>query len=81
MRLFQRLGFRAGSDEMYMHISGLASRLSWVTVMVLLLGWSIHDFVVSSVLPLQFTILLAGLVVYWGVYAFVQHGLTGGHEE
>jgi hypothetical protein len=81
MRLMERLGFRAGSDEMYMHISGLAARLSWLTLVVLLLGWSIHDVVLSPVLPGQFTVLLVGLMVYWAVYLYVQHSLTDSHEE
>ncbi|MGI5837653.1 MAG: hypothetical protein ACOX87_14340, partial [Chloroflexota bacterium] len=61
MRLLRRLGFRAGADEMYMHISGLAVRLSWLTAIVLLLGWSIYDFALTPVLPAQFTVLLVAL--------------------
>ena len=43
MGFLARLGFRAGSDEMYLHISGLAVRLSWLVLIVLLLGWSVYD--------------------------------------
>ncbi|GEM_PF-3090286 len=81
MRLFTRLGFRAGADEMYMHISGLAVRLSWLTAMVLLLGWSIHDVVLMPVLPAQFIVLLMAIIVYWAVYLYVQRNLTGSREE
>ena len=81
MRLLARLGLRAGSDEMYMHISGLAVRLSWLTLIVLLLGWSVYDFLRAAVLPGQFLVLSTGLVIYWAVYLYVQHSLTGIHEE
>jgi hypothetical protein len=81
MRYPERLGFHAGSDEMYMHISGLAVRLSWLTLVVLLLGWSVYDALRFAVLPVQFLVLAAGELVYWVVYAYVQRNLTRSHEK
>ncbi|HEX2923814.1 MAG TPA: hypothetical protein VHS28_07295 [Chloroflexota bacterium] len=81
MTVMRRLGFRIGSDEMYLHISGLAARLSWATLVVVLLGWSIYDGVRLHILPAQFVVLGLGLIVYWTVYLLVLRDLTGSHEE
>jgi hypothetical protein len=79
MRFLQWLGFRA-SDEMDVHISGMAMRLSWAALQVLLLGWSFYDVLKEPVLPGQFTVLCVGQVVFWATHIYVQRNLTRAGE-
>jgi hypothetical protein len=51
-----------------MHLSGLAVRLSWLTLVLLLFTWSVEDVVRTITLPVQLLVLSAGRVVDWAVY-------------
>lgn len=77
MRLLTTLGFEPGGDAMHRRISGLADRLSWLVLVVLLYGWSAYDAMRASVVPTQFVVLSAGLFVYWSVQLLVRRNLIG----
>jgi hypothetical protein len=77
MQFLTRLGFRIGHDEEARHASGQAVRLSWGSVMVLLLIWSIYDVARTGTLPGEFLVLAVGLFVFGVVQLYVQRNVSG----
>lgn len=75
------------ADEMEMAINFRATRLSWVSMIVLLVLWTLRELILSGSLPLlPFLLLSTGGIVFWLTKLVLTRRLSGSsrgddHEE